>query len=311
MPKSRKYIYYEHQGKGKKLAIALQERDWTPTNNASEAVFILTDVEVAGRAKRMKTLSDAFGTKTFVYPHAARPDLLGNIAGYEPSPHTTAHFVTTPGHVEIMSAFGYPHPMPVMGWCLSDLMNFQPRRRVWQVLFAPIHASATGWLSSTDKTINVETFGVLHALVRAGKINLTVRYLYNLAFIGIPIRGDVQYIKGAPNQKTPEADVTDVVVSHQTFAHICIAKGIPTVMMGEDIAPRLTLTDGRWAAVKNWDSYKHLLKFPLDILDTRDPWKLLQDAIASDEAIRDWKSRLIGDTLFDPKCFVDTLEGYL
>ena len=62
--------------------------------------------------------------------------------------------------------------------------------------------------------------------------------------------------------------------------------------------------------VKSWDKYKDVLMFPLDILESNDTTSLLELACHSDEPIREWKKKFIGNE-FDPKKFVEILESYL
>ena len=107
-----------------------------------------------------------------------------------------------------------------------------------------------------------------------------------------------------------QIDAAEVVVSHQTFAHLAVARGAPTVMMGESIIPRYTQSNGQYVTAKSWDKYRDLLKFPLDILNTPDPYALLQESIQSDALIADWKRRMIGDA-FDPDAFYGYIEESL
>ena len=305
------YQYYGHQNKGDVFVRALQEHGWEQTSDLHHARFILTDIDVNMRSERVEKMHD-LGGKTFVYPHAARPDLLPDMPGYEESPFTTAHFVVNEHHAEVMRLYGYSHPTPSVGWYFTDLKPFEKKRRCRHVLFAPIHCSPNGWLSGIDRTINEQTYDILLKLACANKIQLTVRYLYSLPMTGLPTPSPkVTYIKGSPNLSMREALAADVVVAHQTYAYNAVALGVPTVMMGEQHTPRLVLADGRHTEVKSWDKYEHLLMFPYDILATDDPLGLLDEAVQSDEKIAGWRERLIGTKPFDKAEFVKTLESYL
>ena len=303
-----RFFFYDHQTKGKAFQDALIRHGWAMTRQESEADIMLVDSEIT-RHEQFKRFGQT-GKPIFIYPHAARPDLLPDFDGYEASPYVTAHFVSAQGHVEIMEAYGYPNPMPVVGWSLCPIQSFKQRQKAKRILFAPIHSSRLGAMSAIDKEINVETFKILHDLVKQGKIELTVRFLYNLDFTGIPMKDNVFYVKGNPDHSTMQIDAAEVVVSHQTFAHLAVARGAPTVMMGESIIPRYTQSNGQYVTANSWDKYRDLLKFPLDILNTPDPYALLQESIQSDALIADWKRRMIGDA-FDPDAFYGYIEESL
>lgn len=139
-----------------------------------------------------------------------------------------------------------------------------------------------------------------------------VRYIYSLESNGLRHEDGIIYKEGS-TAGDPFHDMisADVVVSHQTFAWMAVAKGIPTVMMGENIPPHvgdLHASEFRWA--KSWKEYLRLIKYPLDILDEGDTYELLQRAGESDAAILDWKTRMIGEA-FDPEKFVQIVENYL
>ena len=304
-----KFYYYDHQTKGKPYHDALIRHGWSMTRNEAEANMVLVDSEIT-RHEQFERFGKR-GVPIFIYPHAARPDLLPDFEGSVASPYVTAHFVAARGHVEIMEAYGYPNPMPVVGWHLCPIQRFKARANVRRALFAPIHSSRNGAMSKIDREINVETFKILYELVKMDVIDLTVRYLYNLQFTGLVERDRVIYVKGNPDHSTMQIDAAQVVVSHQTFAHLAVARGIPTVMMGESIIPRYTQSNGRYMTAKSWDKYSHLLMFPLDILNTDNPYELLQEAGRSDAKIADWRSRLIGSEQFDPDTFISHVMEYV
>lgn len=304
------FLYYDHQGKGKPFYNTLISKGWSRTAQEDNAHIVLYDAEI-NRHEQIKRLHKK-GKPVFIYPHAARPDLLPDFKGYSAAPDLTAHFVITEGHVEIMEAYGYPHPMPVVGWSMCPIEPFRERERARQVLFAPIHSSRSGAMSKIDRAINEATFKVLHQLVKEDQIELIVRYLYNIKFTGVPEEvEDVTYVKGSPDMSYAMIDRADVVVSHQTFAHIAVARGVPTVMMAENVPPRYTVTTGDYVLCRSWDKYAHLLRFPLDILRGNDPYKVLEDATKSRQDVADWRERMIGNNMFDPLKFMEVVNAYL
>ena len=82
-------------------------------------------------------------------------------------------------------------------------------------------------------------------------------------------------------------------------------------MMAEAESPRDGGDPASFKRVSSWASYRELLAYPLDILDTPDPYELMLRACESDKAVLDWKSRMIGSKTFDGKLFIDAMQSYL
>lgn len=305
-----RFFCFNHQGKADTLIRALIGRGWKMTPKPDEATFILCDVDIPPHAKRLAAYHNA-GQKVFLYPHAARPNLFHDFEGFKPSPHITTSFVVSQGHVELLETIHKEHTYEVIGWFLCPVRPFQPRKQYRKVLFAPIHPNADNSLSEMDRGINHDTFETLLPLVRAGEIELTVRYIRDLAINGIRKRPRINYLQVEPRVSYKEMDEADLVISHQTFAHLAVARGAPTIMMGEDNPPRVgSPIRGDFRYAQSFENYKHLLMFPLDILAEKDTLGLFKRAMSSDAEIADWRRRMIGEP-FKPNRFVDVLESYL
>ncbi len=106
-------------------------------------------------------------------------------------------------------------------------------------------------------------------------------------------------------------DDYDLVVGHQTFAFMAVARGIPTLMMDEWQAPRNGKDDLSVVTVSSWEKYNNLVMYPLDLLTTSDAFGLMNEAIRSDEMIKDWKGGMIGDKAFDDRLVAQTIRNYL
>ena len=119
----------------------------------------------------------------------------------------------------------------------------------------------------------------------------------------------VTWKNGAKDSSTDDITKADLVVSHQTFAYMAVALGVPTVMMGEDIAPRSGNRDDGFTYSAHFEDYRDYLAFPLDILNG-EPEKVIQTAVTGSEAVEDWKARFIGEP-FRPDYFVDCIEERL
>lgn len=305
------YFYlFNHQNKGTALVRALQQAGWNWTAQLGRADVIFSDSDVPARAKILASFHQR-GKKIFLYPHAARPTLFNDFPGYPPSPYIDAHYITAAGHVPIMRSIGLPYPLEVMGWHLCPMKPFEPRTSARRVLFAPIHPNSNGTLSVGDRKINADTLRKLLPLVRSGEIELTIRYLRGLDKNGIWKEDGITYIEGDPDQSYAQIDDADVVIAHQTFAYIAIARGVPVIMMGEDVPPRMGCEEHRdFQYARSWKKYKDLLMYPFDILAADDVAALFQRAVQSDCEIADWRTRLIGEPFNGPR-FVKLVEKYL
>ena len=305
------FFVFNHQQKADVLIQALTARGWEQTRRTSEAYFVLSDVDVQPYAKRIEEYRRN-GTPVFLYPHAARPSLFHDFDGLAPSKYISASFVTSQGHVEILETIHKQHRFEIIGWFLCPIKPYRPRADFRRVIFAPIHPNADDSLSQIDRRINCDTFKKLIQLVQAGHIELTVRYIRGLEKNGLWIEDGITYNQVEPRVSLAEIDQADLVISHQTYAYLAVARGVPTIMMGESEIPRIvgTLTRGELRHVRSWEKYKHLLMYPLDILAEEDTLGLFKRAIASDEEIMDWRRRLVGEP-FDENRFVNAVESYL
>lgn len=305
-----KFYFYQHQNKSAALIDALRRAGWVSTGPA-QAKVIFTDTDHGPMYAPLKQYHQR-GKAVFLYPHAARPNLFVDMTeGYNGFKHLSAHFVTAKGHREILQRIDYPHPIEVIGWYLCPILPFQPREDFRKVLFAPIHPNSDGSLSDIDKTLNANTFRRLLPLAESGAIDLTVRYLRGLGSNGLWPVDYVHYIQGKPDQSYQDIDAADVVISHQTFAYIAIARGKPTLMMGENITPRFSSpVKGKWQSAKSFEKYREILQYPLDILAESDTLALLRKSVRSDAEIVDWKKRMIGNP-FNPNEFVTKVKKYL
>ena len=302
------YILFDHQLKSRTFSdtLALYGHNPIPRLNGNyhDAGFVLTDNAVLSRQRKLEELRRRGMNKFFIYPHAGRPSLVS--AFYQSWPHITAEFVSTKGHMEVMLRAGNINRLYAIGWSLCPLREFQTRERVYNVLFAPIHPRN----SEIDRKINSAVLDKLYPLVKNGKIHLTVRYLSPFEGNGIKRYEGVEYVEGSAGPVWNQIDAADLVISHQTFAFIAVARGIPTLMMGEDIKPHVEYRNGGFLEANDWEKYRDLIMYPLDILYSDAPMDMMEKAAKSDEAIRGWRNRMIGNR-FDAGEFMEILGGYL
>ena len=302
------FILFNHQGKAQIFIDALAP-GYCPISRSQphqNSAFVLSDNDVLSRRSQLEKLHREGIRKVFIYPHSARPPLA--YAFYEPWPGTTAQFVSTDAHAEILQIIGYRGRLHSVGFGLCPVREFQPRAEIHNVLFAPIHPRN----SKIDKQVNAAALAALLPLVKAGQIKLTVRYLAPFDGNGIERHDSITYVEGAaaPSLAIKQIDGADLVVGHQTFAFLAVARGIPTLMMGEDVRPHIEFRNGTFLQARGWNEIKDKVIYPLDILNSSNVAELMRRAASDDGEISDWRSRMIGPAFDAPKFLFD-LESYL
>lgn len=308
--RSLRFVCKPHQGKERAYTKALLADGWRQVvyrrGWAHAALFDLTNGRGGvGWNENILGLHKV-GVPLFLYPHAARPMIQWD-GICDVWPHTRASFVIAEGHAEVMRRYGYPHKTVVTGWTFCKQKPFKPAAEVKTVVFGPIHPNANGWLNPVDIAINSETFRRLDAWRKRSGARLIVRHIHPLSAQGVPEVRGVEYIQATPDGSTREIDSADLVVGHQTFAYIAVARGVPTLMMAENEAPRSGNCDANFTRVKSWDLYRDYLAYPLDILAEDDTAGLIERAVKSDDEIAEWRERFIGKP-FDPDFFVSELK---
>lgn len=300
-----------HQHKGDAFQSALQKRGWHESRyRYSQFVrFGLFDADW-----RSGDIDDLEGKPYFLYPHAARP-MVQYDGSVTPRTDCSAMFVSAPAGVELMKRIGYPCEVVEVGWSLTPVRMFFPRAEVERITFAPIHPNQNGYLNEVDKRINRAAYARLLAYVQAHEdVTVLVRYCRDINDNGLGEeyrRQDpgIVWKKASPDSSTDDITAADLVVSHQTFAYMAVALGVPTVMMGEDVPPRNGNREDGFSYSAHFEDYKDYLMFPLDILQGETE-EVIQTAITGSEAVEDWKSRFIGKP-FDGDLFVNAIEARL
>lgn len=300
-----------HQNKGNAFRAALRYRGWYESQflRSRYVKFGLYDADW-----RSGDIEDLHGKPYFLYPHAARP-MVQYDGSVTPREDCRAMFVSAPAGVYLMEKIGYPCEVVEVGWSLTPIRPFSPRQDVENITFAPIHPNANGYLNKIDKDLNRQTYARLLKYVEKHEdVIMTVRFCRNINDNGLGeelSRQDPGVVWKQANPDSSTGDITnaDLVVGHQTFAYMAVALGVPTVMMGEDIAPRSGNRDDGFTFSAHWEDYKDYLAYPLDILQG-DPEKTIRTAVTGSDAVEDWKTRFIGSP-FRPDYFVDQIETRL
>lgn len=304
----KSFVYHGHQGKERAYVQALRKAGYQPSIQELRhgLKFAIYDMDGNWRLARLERYYKR-GLPVFLYPHAARPQVIWD-GIWDAWSHITCNFVPSEGHKEVMRRYGYEIPIEVTGWTYCDILPFQPVEKPMNILFGPIHPAISGWICDEDKDANKRTYKVLMDYCHETGAHLTVRYIRDLKENGLERIAGVTYIPGRPDLTIDEIDRADVVIGHQTFAYLAIARGKPTLMMREDLPPH-TVWQGETRWVKSWDKYADIMAYPLDIL-SGDPAKNIKLACSGTENTIAWRDRFI-NKMFDPKEFVDKLERYL
>lgn len=307
------FMCFNHQNKAAKFLDALNHGGKYQLMDCATRYrgvkFVLTDTDILGRRNKLESIRQKGVGRFFIYPHAARPDLVNDV--YPEWVWTTAHFVVTETHAEVMRKFGYSRPLVPVGWSLCPQKTFRARLQPYRVLFAPIHPRC----SEIDQKVNREVFKRLEKLAKAGDIHLTIRFIRSLPESGLERveHPNIEYTPGAMNQGYDQIDNADVVIAHQTFMYLSVARGVPTIAIATDMPTHIQMRRHAVEWAKNWRSYIHLMRFPYDILDCPDrnaTLNMLNAVIRENELVADWRRRLIGSP-FRKDRFIRKLEEFL
>lgn len=304
------YRMSHHQNKENAFKQALTSRGWYESRyiRSNNVAFGLFDADW-----RAGDIDDLKGKPYFLYPHAARP-MVQYDGSVTPRRDCRTMFVSAPAGVYLMEKIGYPCEVVEIGWSLTEIRKFQPKPEAKQICYAPIHPNSNGYLNEVDKNLNRAAYARLVDYAEENDAEIKVRYCGLIADNGLEKEcaeqnKRVTWKNGAKDSSTDDITKADLVVAHQTFAYMAVALGVPTVMMGENIAPRSGNADNNFVYVSHFEEYQDYLAFPLDILN-RDPEKVIRTAIEGSEAVEDWKQRFIGKP-FRPDYFVNCIEERL
>jgi hypothetical protein len=281
-----------HQNKAAPLWAALESQgvECSDERFAADVLLIDTDFPVYDYRQIIDWHKER-GAKIVIYPHGANPNVVWD-GLYEPYAKTDAVLVPAEGHRDIMLKYGYPKPIYVCGWFLSEVRPMrQPSGR--RVLFAPIHPDGHGLLGKLERYWNGFVWELLRTM---DDIELSVRYLGTLEQNHLTIEPGITYRAGRYDGSTADIDTVDVVVASGTYAYMSLAKGVPTVGFMtslDDEYPRLP---------DHWEQYCDDLAFPLDA-GAGDMAGLIEQAfsLGDGHVFETWRKRMIGEPLDAPK----------
>lgn len=264
----------------------------------SDALLIDTDFPV-GNYRNVMGFQRKHGAKIFLYSHGANA-FLGWDGIWEPQT-VDGYFCMAEGVKEVMGLYHTPYPYPIynIGWHFCEMLPFQPVQTIKRVLFAPWHPHANGYLLPEIMDINTRIMAELAE--KRGAWEITVRHLRSLAENGLPWYEGVKYVEARPNNTHDDIDEADLVISVGTYAHLALARGKPTLMYGQDIIPHEAYQPGHFEAVKSWENYRALMRYPFE-------WGEVTDlSVVTRDPVDAWRKKFIGEP-FQPAAFVALLE---
>ena len=307
-PKPVFFVYRPHQGKEQAYVKALKSAGYRPSLvERMRLKFVLFDID----CYRRKPIVERYikrGVPVFLYPHTARPQ-IGWDGIWEGVPEISCNFVIAPGHEEVMRRYGYEPPIEVTGWTFCPIKPFEPVKEVKHILFGPMHPGVSGHQPQIDIETNQKTFARLLEYCKDTGAQLTVRHIKKLEMSGLHHVAGVEYVMGMPNLAIKEIDAADLVIGHQTFGYLAVARGKPVLMMGEDIPPHSIGLDHSTLYVKSWEKYADIMMYPLDAL-SEDIGTMVDKARHRSAAVTTWRKQFIGEQ-FIPEYFVERLKSYL
>ena len=284
---------HDHQGKANDLTAALKKAGAEIVTKDPE--ILLTDFDTAiPYYKKMVEKAYQGGAEIALYSHGA-PVITAYDGIWEPSDKVGVYLAQSPGQKAVMEAYGYPHPISVIGWHFCKIKTFKPTE-IDRVLFAPWHPHSNGYLYPMAWRLNDD---VMRRLVELD-YRLTVYHVGDLRYNGVREYPGVDYLPSdlSIGSAIKQIDKADIIVTYPgTFASLAVARGKPVVVYGQDIRPHDGYNDGMIRYVANWEAYKELMRYPYDISDTQiNATGYLLEYASKNEAEK-WRNSFIGNPL--------------
>jgi hypothetical protein len=243
------------------------------------------------------------GTTVILYPHSGGSPDLSYDGLWEPDPRVDANLVMAPGHAELLRRLEYPAPVHVVGWTYGELKPFVPRTDVRSVVFAPIHPVGQGYMVDEYREQNTQVF---EQLVK-GPWQLIVRHVGTLEMYGLRRVDGVEYVQSHGRKESAEIDRADAVVAgNGTFPTLAISRGVPTVLYSQ-VTAALGLIGEDLPTLGRPELYRDYIYYPFDALQSGPLDEVVHAAARSDDQIKTWKRRFIGEP-FDAFKFVELAE---
>jgi hypothetical protein len=297
-----KFYVYDHNCKAAAYIAALENAGHKRAENINKIDFLLVDHD------QREPIEECIGRMpVFLYPHSAKALLF--VQQKEPR-KVTCNFTIAEGHKEVADMLHYPFPTEIMGWTYTPLREFQKVKpdKNTKVLFAPIHP-LNGQGNQRIKYYNRETFNIL---TRHKNIDLSVRYIDNITESGIWDAEGIRYINGRANNAYYNILENDLVIANDTFAHMSVALGKPTVFLNGETNRLRRNERPRFKQHKARAKYKNLVQYPYNMEAVFGKPQLAERIFTNvlKTPVNDWKIKFIGEA-FEPEKFAERIEHYV
>ena len=276
---------------------------------ATEADFILLDNNYHESAIGTMRRAHADGKPVFKLPHGARADLFWDFIFYNIVREEDVTFVFGPGQKKIYEKANYGTRIETIGFPWATIKPFQHKTGK-RLLFAPIHGmedSENRIIVPLFKEWNRSIMDNLRQLKSDFDIVVYLSAEPEKIYVD-PKEEGIEYIHSDLKLKTAieQIDKSDFVLAHETFAHIAIARGVPTLMFDDHHIG----WHGKNKKSKFWPHYHVTDRYPLNWLTAPNKHALIEAAVKPNPHVDAWKEKYIG-TDFDENRFIEIIEEYL
>jgi hypothetical protein len=243
------------------------------------------------------------GARVLLCPHGVNPALYYD-GLFEPFGSVHARLVQAIGYAEFLRRVECPGEVAIVGWALCDQLPFTPRPEVRRVLFAPLHPG--GDAGEIPIEASSAANAAIYERLLAAPWELTVRLIGTPEKNGLWPAHGVRFVPGG-DFGLRDIHAADVVVGGAgTFPSLAIARGVPTVVYAHCEQAMYGLPGERPADLLRPDRYVDYMRYPFDP-DDGPLDEVVHAAARSEEPIRTWKRRFIGEP-FDEAAAVATVE---
>lgn len=268
--------FYDHGGKGAPFAEALRAAGheivdaYGPRAARADVAVLDSDHHV--------DVCDTVG-RVVLYPHGG--NVIARWDGQPVHPAVRAVMVPAVGHAQAMALYGLPVPAVPVGWPWCPLRPACPTGKpAGRVVFGPSHPLANGRIDERTVALNRSILDELGALPDVGV--------------------DVRSWEQGRRLSYSDLDDADVVVADGTLLALAVARGVPAVTFGQDIAPDLA-HDGPVRPAATWESWRRRTRFPADVADgpLADVIAMARADDATQRAVAAWREAFVGGPLDD------------
>jgi hypothetical protein len=289
----QRHTYYlrTHQHKGRIIRQVLKSCGWLSNGNNPDIAFFDRDYILHNDGNPKKKVQEFHkrGAKIVLYPHSALPPWwYDELVPLYDGVHTI--LVIGENQKKVMKIIAPEARVYVMGWCWSRQEKFTPCEKPKNILFAPIHGSGNN-LRPEAREANRKIFESLLSLYP--EININVRYIGNLELQGLWKDRRVDWSSGRPDGRYHQIDRADLVIAEGTYMYLSVARGKPTIGINQHLPIRANRKPETFTP-KNWDSYAHLLAYPINFGDAP-LMELMKYAGVNEQS--EWRNLLIGDNI--------------